>query len=203
MSANTQPINPKTQRRASQLPCDGVPRYKVGKNKDLTYSQAYAEILKEITVSTDKDGGRVVKHGGALRLVNLNKTYFSVAGPAITKMIDDQKAANAAAVKKPFAGPVNDDEAAEPADVTSHDSPAPETLGADGVVTLNIDELKPGAKVYIYGVGQFASVSRSPNGANYSVKFNKSGLEPIRTRSIEKVKALLTEHEANWEARTN
>lgn len=205
MSDPVKPIPANVQRRAGKLPCDGVGRYKVGKRKNLSYSQAYDAILEEITLNKDAQGHRTIKHGGALRLVNLNKTYFSVASEFIQKAIDDKKAANAAAVasgESPDASPevtIPD----ETVDVTSHDSP-PTTLNTATGETSTVLVIEPGEEVTVFqplSTAPFATIKRSPNGATYTVRIKSD--EPIRrTRSLDKVKELLTAHCATWETRS-
>lgn len=191
-------IDPKTVRHANKLPCDGVPRYKVGKQKNLPYGEAYDAILKEITLE-EKDGKRIIKHGGALRLVNLNKMYVKVAHEAIMKLIDDKKAKNAAeeAAAEPEDGNV--------VDVTSHDS-GPEMLNPETGSTatvLDLELLEPGAKVSVFPKGKseaFATVQLSKNGSRYTVKLTAFD-EPFITRSLDKVNKCLCSVEADWEAR--
>lgn len=200
------------QRRASKLPCDGAPRYKVGKQKNLTYSQAYDAILEEVTLKKDENGHRTLKHGGALRLVNLNKLYFSVASEAVQKMIDDKKAANAAAAKdkKTAAAPIPGDEPGvtvpdNVVDISTADAPDRRLNTQTGEVSKVVDltTMVGGDKLEIFQVGGtevLAKLSLSPKGDTYRLTIGEQ--EPIRTRNLDKVKeALEQEFYGGWEAR--
>lgn len=105
MGIMTKAIPVTLQRRAGELPCDGVKRYKVAGNDGLTYSQARAAILDE----NDK-GGRTLKPGTAKRLVKLNLTYFRVAKDFVLKKVDELKQEQANNVRDAQAAPTPPEE---------------------------------------------------------------------------------------------
>jgi hypothetical protein len=119
----TKPIPEKQKRRSTELPCDGVKRFTVGKAKDLTYSEAYAAISTDITLEVKEDGGRVYKHGGVLRLCNLNKVYFGQAQSFIVSKLEEQKTNLKAAVERVKAKKAKTETAAP--DATPETTPVP------------------------------------------------------------------------------
>lgn len=105
MAIITKPIPTALQRRASELPCDGVKRYKVGKKNDLTYSEARAAILAEGTVGPNDRGGSILKRGTAQRLAELNRVYFRVASGFVQTKIREAQAEQEAKTKDASAAP--------------------------------------------------------------------------------------------------
>lgn len=105
MAIITKPIPTALQRRASELPCDGVKRYKVGKKIDLTYSEARNAILADGTVGPNDRGGSILKRGTAQRLAELNRVYFRVASEFVQAKIQEAQAALEAKTKDAASAP--------------------------------------------------------------------------------------------------
>ena len=67
-------------RRVHQWPCDGVKRFKVGFAPDLTYAEAYQEIVESSGSMEDpKTKARTFTHEGFKRIAKLNETYLAIA----------------------------------------------------------------------------------------------------------------------------
>ena len=67
-------------RRVHQWPCDGVKRFKVGFAPDLTYAEAYQEIVETSGSTEDpKTKARTFTHEGFKRIAHLNETYLKIA----------------------------------------------------------------------------------------------------------------------------
>ena len=75
MSTQPIPLNLNEQRATDRLPCDGVPRYKVGSADGLTYSEAY-DAIAAATGSQKNDRGGYTFHPKAIkRLATLNESH--------------------------------------------------------------------------------------------------------------------------------
>jgi hypothetical protein len=121
---------------------DGVPRFTVGKVRDLTYRQAYDEIVRQTGCKTTEDpkGTSTWNREGIRRLGALNDAYFRAARAFISQKAIDRKVAKFNAEKKtanesqPTAAPERGEaapipEATPPADAES----LPDSGGAQGL----------------------------------------------------------------------
>ena len=66
--------------QVKQLICDGAPRYRVGKAKILTYSEAWAEIVKQ-----HKRGDKSVSRRGFKMLQLINRVQGRILAGALLK----------------------------------------------------------------------------------------------------------------------
>lgn len=87
------PINQKKNAQLQKFPCDGVPRYDVGKGpsmKNLPYGKAYDAIFKQ---ECCRDNGNSISYttGGMRRLLILNEAYCGHAQEFLVTNRDRQK----------------------------------------------------------------------------------------------------------------
>jgi hypothetical protein len=126
MSITIKEIPVTLQRRASELPCDGVKRYKVGKQNGLSYSEARKAILSDGDLGPNDRGGRLLRRGTANRLAELNRTYFRVASGFVVTEVAKRKAAKTQETAEAANAP------ATPEEAHPDYSPDPTPLDHDG-----------------------------------------------------------------------
>lgn len=92
-SSHTTQLSDLTNRRSQRLHCDGVPFYKVGGKGNLTYSQAYAAILKDGGGTETKPGHISFSPHGLRRIIHLNSIYATRAHEFLLKKKEEWLAA--------------------------------------------------------------------------------------------------------------
>ena len=99
---SSSPMSREHNRRVHQWPCDGVRRFKVGFVSNLTYREAYYEIIESSGSTEDpKTHAHTFTHEGFKRIAKLNETYLAIARNFILAELEKkQRAEREAAAAK-------------------------------------------------------------------------------------------------------
>lgn len=78
--SNTRPLSALQRRNTMRLVCDGIRRFSVGRNDELTYSEAYELILDDTGSKVEADTHQITFTPEAIkRITNLNVRYINCA----------------------------------------------------------------------------------------------------------------------------